>query len=286
MKNWQRRKGIMLCYPLEWKRLQSWTVPDVYYQPKLDGLRCIAQWNRSTESYQLLTSEGNELDLPHISEELTSRVLQNNMTRMDLDGEIYKHGWPFEQIISAAKRLRHPEAYLLDYHIFDCKIPEIPFETRHRALLNEVELEEGPIKLVATHLADKSLCYKMLSEVSSQGYEGIIVRHPRNIYVEKRSNSILKFKPKRSDEYLIIGTKEETSIDGEPKGTLGALEVTDPEGNVFSVGSGFTKEQRKNLWAIREHLTGNVAVVAYQAKTNKGVPRFPVIIEVKNYNSG
>ena len=50
-----RRKGIMLCAPLEEKRLLRWT-PPYLVQPKLNGERCRAI--HTPEGYILVSSEG------------------------------------------------------------------------------------------------------------------------------------------------------------------------------------------------------------------------------------
>ena len=86
----------------------------------------------------------------------------------------------------------------------------------------------------------------------------------------------MKFKPRKSDVYRIIDAKEELSITGQPKGTLGALVCRGDDGHVFSVGSGFTRGERELLWRCRDNLPGKFVKVYYQALTPAHVPRFPV----------
>jgi len=113
------------------------------------------------------------------------------------------------------------------------------------------------------------------------GYEGIIVRHTQAPYELKRSLYVMKFKAKKEDDYEIVGYQEEMSILGEPKNSLGAVICKSGDGNIFNVGSGFTAEQRYNLWTNKEELLGKTAKVKYQhLTTGKQVPRFPVFIEV------
>jgi ATP-dependent DNA ligase len=54
----------------------------------------------------------------------------------------------------------------------------------------------------------------------------------------------------------------------------------DNMGTQFKVGTGFTAEQRQNLWKIKETLIGKSAKVMYQALTNDHIPRFPVFVEI------
>lgn len=122
---------------------------------------------------------------------------------------------------------------------------------------------------------------RVFDRVIELGYEGIIVRHNMAPYQRKRSTLVMKFKPKKSDGYKIIGYEEEISIEGVPKGSLGSLQCKSGDGNVFSVGTGFSRDQRDQLWQVREGLNGKVAKVKYQHITSgRKVPRFPVFVEV------
>ena len=91
----------------------------------------------------------------------------------------------------------------------------------------------------------------------------------------------MKFKPKKEDTYKIISYQEEVSIEGNPKGALGSLVCSSGDGNTFNVGTGFTFDQRKELWKNRESLVGKLARIQYQHITSgKKVPRFPVFVEI------
>ena len=89
---WTRRKGILLCYPFEEKRLAKWAPPYIV-QPKYDGVRCRAIPIKDN-NYLLLSSEENVYySVPHINEELKSLNLNSDL---ELDGELYCHGMSFE----------------------------------------------------------------------------------------------------------------------------------------------------------------------------------------------
>ncbi len=120
------------------------------------------------------------------------------------------------------------------------------------------------------------------NSIISDGYEGIIVRNVYAFYERKRSIWVMKFKPKRSDDYEIVGVQEEYDKDGNPKDSLGALVCKSNDGNLFNVGTGFTREDRANLWDIKALLPGMIAHVEYQHLTvGKEVPRFPVFVSIK-----
>jgi ATP-dependent DNA ligase len=120
-------------------------------------------------------------------------------------------------------------------------------------------------------------------------YEGIIVRHFANNYVRQRSTGMMKFKPKKSDCYQIIGYKQEQDKNNELKNSLGALICKTQNDDVFSVGSGLTEAQRNLLWKNPDELIGKWCNIQYQHSSGL-VPRFPVFVSieerevVENYN--
>jgi ATP-dependent DNA ligase len=274
-----RRKGIMLCYPFEAKRLERWKSPYII-QPKLDGVRCRAII--SNGYVQLLSSEERVIDLvPHINKALSEMIPSGIV---ELDGELYCHGMSFEQIYSITSRSKnyHPNANKIQYHIFD-------IICRDQQIYRTSELnKQGFFKTDDTiHIVESSLV-RDLDEIMlyfhryiDKGYEGFVIRDKDGSYQRKRYTGIMKFKPHQTDLYLIIGTQEEISITGEPKGTLGAFICTSTEGTVFNVGTGLTYDQRVLYWKERESLTGLYLKVKYQSLTQSNrVPRFPVALEV------
>ena len=282
MTNWQRWKGIMKAYPFEEKRLLKWEPPFIV-QPKYDGIRCRAVPLDNGE-YILLSSEENIIySVPHINKSLT----HSDLPRWEYDGELYCHGMSFENITSITSRTvnLHPQHEMMQFHIFDI-VNEAPQHSRLSSLISLKHKFEDSMYLhmspffIADNLEDIMRIYDKLIEME---YEGIIVRHCQAPYERKRSTLVMKFKPKKEDEYEIIGYQEEVSIEGTPKGTLGSLQCKSGDGNIFSVGTGFPDDLRYRLWQVRVSLPGSRARIQYQHLTSgKKVPRFPVFVEVIN----
>ncbi len=268
-----KRTNIMLCQPFEERRLQRWNVPEVIVQPKLDGERCRAFWDFERREWVLVSSEGNEfLHVPHIGQELEELGIPHSY---HLDGELYIHNATFNDIHSIVSRKvhRHLDASSMEYHVFDL-LMEIPMAERTVKLW---DLDNGScIKLVPSILCEATpeAILQHMASFTQWGYEGIIVRHPGAPYEIRRSPYVMKFKPRKTDLYAIIGVTEEVSIEGQPKGTLGALVCCGQDGATFKVGSGFTREQREELW--QDPPIGQFVEVYYQALTPAHVPRFPV----------
>ncbi len=272
MTEWQRWKGIMKCYPFEEGRLKRW-VPPYIVQPKYDGVRCRAV--RIANGFMLLSSEENIISsVPHINEALEHI---SNLPD-ELDGELYCHGMSFEAIVSVTSRTvnLHPDHRQIQFHCFDI-VDEDP---QYKRTIDIEQLKGlSPWLVISPYWMCDTLddVTRVFDLVCEQGYEGIIVRNFLNRYERKRSTQVMKFKPKKEDEYLIIGFVEEIDKAGDPKGCLGALVCASGDGNIFNVGTGFSDLDRQMMWEVRDTLPGRNVRIKYQHITSgKKVPRFPV----------
>jgi ATP-dependent DNA ligase len=280
----------MLCYPFEEKRLSKWKPPFIL-QPKLDGDRCRALIGAAGDIV-LLSSEENEIiSVPHINEALKNLHLRN----VELDGELYIPGAPHEAIHGIVSRETnlHQDHRLVELHIFDL-VSSAAQAARLSSLLDTIPSRGtgrnfGPIQIVPSSLVyTVDDIMRQLEVYMKDNNEGFVVRDAYAPYVRKRSTQIMKFKPRKEDFYEIVGTQEEVSIKGIPKGSLGALLCVGDDGARFSVGSGslLTQSARKELWAIKETLVGKWAHVKYQHLTHaRGVPCFPVVVEIVNFGN-
>ena len=91
---------------------------------------------------------------------------------------------------------------------------------------------------------------------------------------------MMKFKPKKFDVWPITGWKEEITIDGVPKGRVGALIFTAENGEEFSAG-GLTDEEKERLWEMKDEMLGKLCQVGYQTITSaRQVPRFATVVKL------
>jgi len=289
----RKRSGIMLCYPFEAKRLERWRSPTVFVQPKLDGERARLQWI-SGIGWTLWSSTEEPLDfaVPHLIRNATLSGLPHDA---HLDGELYIHGASFEEIHSIVSRSTnlHPEHTAVSFHVFDLAEPEAPQWSRFlRLRMLERDLPEGFVPVRPEPAESLDEIWRLSERFVSQGYEGFIVRKTTGLWVPRRSTEIMKFKPKQSDVYKVIGAAQLVDKFGSRKPLLGSL-LCEADGETFSVGTGFSEDQREALWtAYLQHpemFTGGdfQARINYQnitegsSKRSKGVPRFPVFVELQ-----
>jgi ATP-dependent DNA ligase len=280
------RTGIQLCYPFETSRLEKWAPPYII-QPKLDGERCRAL--RLSQGYILLSSEENIItSVPHINVALDQwailREYKNLPPVNELDAELYHHGWTFEEIHSVIGRTtnRHAHYEMMQLHVFDV----VNFDPQLKRLYEVKNLNfsiNSPLREVdfriAASLDDLMESYRYFID---EGYEGIIVRHHAANYVRRRSTFVMKFKPKKDDEYEIVDLVEAVDKYGKPKAMLGAIICRSNDGTLFKAGAGqLDHTERTAYWKDRPNWQGKTIRVGYQNLTEtNGVPRFGICIEL------
>jgi ATP-dependent DNA ligase len=266
----------MLAVPFEERRLAKWQPPYII-QPKFDGERCRVI-SLENGIHMLLSSQENPFfSVPHILKDLS--VLGINE---ELDGELYCHGMSFEEIHSIVSRTTnlHPNHREIKLHVFDYVSKESQAE-RISKLFNIVpknlRFSITPVPYwVCNNLDEVKNTY---DRIISKGYEGIIVRHLHAHYMRKRSIWMMKFKPKKTDIYDIVGWEEEVSIEGFPKGRIGSI-ICISDGNKFGVGAGLNNDQKDLLWKNRGIIVGCKATIHYQHLTNKKIPKGTFDIEI------
>jgi len=131
--------------------------------------------------------------------------------------------------------------------------------------------------------------------ILNEGYEGIMLRGLNTFYKFGRSTlreqCLLKRKPFKDDEALVVGFIEkehnDNPIEYNERGlaqrssakegkrlanTLGALRVQHSTFGQFNVGTGFTDEQRKDIWENKEKFLNRLVTFKYQFTHIKNVP--------------
>lgn len=274
------REGIMLAQPVSDRKIRN--LGDSFFaQPKLKGERCRVEWFHG--SPVLISSYGNEFKFLN---RIKGALLDGfEHSQLPLDGEIYKHGWSFERIHSAASRKvnENPDAEQLEFHIFDYQGSESQWQRIH--VLNmkkEIGCFEGPLVHVPYTIVTPDNWLEQASIYTSEGYEGIILRGAIWSYEKRRSLYMLKFKPTEVDTYTIVGVKEAVSEDGFAKGMVGSFLVSGDDGVSFFVGAGKLDHAKRTMyWNNREGLMGKMLRVKHEKdKTVGGVPICAVAVEV------
>ena len=261
---------------------------ETFLQPKLDGVRMV--W----DGEQAWSRTGKKLAVP----KKVMEHLSYYFTDSPLDGELFSLDTPFDDISGQARRLVNPEVKVeLSYHVFDVIDRFQTFSQRSlqlAAMFGEYEADlvndaarDGcapdtpPIVQVPTHLImDWQDVETHMDFYTGIGYEGVMIRLGLGRYVGHRTHWLLKHKRFVEEPFHVCGFIEGR---GKHRGRLGALQFATVGGEVGKVGTGFSDEQREQLWikCVNKSILGMIVTVRFQEKTKKGKPRFPSFVSIR-----
>ena len=294
------RKKPMLAYPASDKPI-DYTKP-VYIQPKLDGVRCLIQYEIPFGSGHIPNSgkvvaysrTGKEWkNIQHILAELKPFFQAN--PKVILDGELYNHDLrdDFETIISLVRRQKPDDIDMLEsrdlvqFHCYDCidiGLVDASFENRMNFITHHVP-SSYCIKHVTT---DRVYKHEEALDIHHNanlvnGYEGSILR-TNDPYACKRSHNLRKFKDFSDTEATIIGFVEGK---GKRKGTLGKFIMRDADGVEFGCppGKGYNYKALKALLYRAQWYVDHKAKATFTffERTTNGSYRHPLFKCIRDY---
>lgn len=244
-------------------------------QPKLNGVRCTVQ--RHGDTLVFLSRTCKEYDVLQRHKQLCQELLEVMPEGAVWDGEIYKHGWPLEDIVSAVKAFS-PETKKLEYWVYDVVDSDLQFErvAKYRALLADKKVHKVvscPVDYVKGNANIKSLQDKYLQ----QGYEGLMLRSYSGKYRQGfRSFDLLKYKNFTDKEYKIVGATH--SVNGE------IIFMCRFNGEPFNVVPAWNSKKRKEAWLNSDSYFGKLLTVRASDFSKRNVPiGCPVGLCVRDY---
>ena len=264
-----------------------------YASHKLDGCRCITVIDKQGV-IKFYSRAGNEFETLEV---LRKEIETMNLKNVVLDGEICivdKTGKEnFQDIMKYIRRkdytIENPKYLVFDQLLYDDffgQYSKTPFHTRQEYLLRTLARYKGTNleQLKQTKIESMEQFMELCKEAEDKGWEGLILRKDTQ-YKGKRSNDILKVKQMMDAEYEVIDVAFgpfRVIEDGVEKTieTLSAVKI-EHKGNIVSVGSGFSVEQRKEFYKDPSKILNKTITVQYfeESRNQNGEYslRFPVI---------
>ena len=278
------RKKPMLAYPVSDKPI-DYNKP-VFIQPKLDGVRCLIQYEGGgiCKAYSRTGKEWKNIE--HILFNLTEWFVLN--PNVILDGELYNHDFrdDFESIISMVRKQKPTDedrsisAENVQFYCYDIVDETKSFEQRNNFITQAVPRNHC-IKHVETTQTDEASAHFIHTQNKEAGYEGSILRS-NNKYQCKRSHALRKFKDFSDAEATIIGY-----LDGKGKrtGTLGKFIMMDDNGVEFGCppGKGYNYKQLATILENIGDYIGQRATFTFFERTKAGSYRHPLFKCLRNY---
>lgn len=240
--------------------------PDWVYEPKLDGIRCLA-FKKAT-SVRLLSR--NKLELTGSYPKVTTAIGAQQGDFI-IDGELAAMQGDRTSfgLLQQARRDTVPVVYF----VFDILFADGRDVTKldlleRKALLKKTLRWRKPLSFVS-HIAEDGEAY--LDEACRKGWEGLIAKRAAAPYTKGRSRDWLKFKCSNEQELVVGGY---TDPQGARSG-FGALLVGYYEGKDLhyagKVGTGFNEQTLRELLAEMKPLEQDESPFAGKAPLRKGV---------------
>jgi len=248
-------------------------------QPKLDGVRCLAQ--RAEDGTISLTSrQGKPWTLPIIAEQLANWLPEGTV----LDGEIYVHGESCQRITSWAKsadpngKSYKPESEQLVYHVYDMPMIEGDDSlawSRRRYHLETVVVESACVQIVRSKtVQDEQALWEQHGNFIQAGYEGAILRGYEGLYLwGYRSAELLKVKQFQDDEFEVTGARDGK---GKMAGCVVFVCRNDNNDRTFECTMKTTMQERRRMYQEADQYIGKMLTVRFFDRTDDCLPRFPV----------
>lgn len=264
----------MLAFELKQYEKLLFKVP-TFVQPKLDGVRCVLNQE------ELTTRAGKPIvSCPHLQKDYYL-----------LDGELYNHDLKsdFNKIISLVRKTKPTKEDLeesekmIQYWVYDYPFyKDHVFSERHKFLEEAFKTFPNNFKLVPAYEIRnrKELDYyhNLFLEL---GYEGTMIRMDLGGYENKRSKQLLKYKDFQDAEFLILDVTPGLGNRSECAGRL-VCQIGD---KTFGCSMTGTVEFMKEVLNNKDQIIGKYATVKYFQLTEDGIPRFPTLKNIINYES-
>ena len=264
----------------------------VYVSTKLDGIRCLiidgVAYSRSLKPIRnkyIQSIIGNEKYNGFDGELVVGNIYDKDVFQKTTSGVMSEQGEP----------------NFVFYVFDDFTNPTLPYSERADKMRYKVDTLTDRIKFLGQKLIHTVDDIKLvLGKEQSLGGEGLILRNPDGVYKFGRSTPkqqlSIKVKFFEQDEFEIVGFEErytntnETTINElgytsrsshrdnlVPTNALGSL-VLKCGDTTFKCGTGFTDEQRQEIWDNRDKYLGKLASVRYMSVGLKERPRIPSFI--------
>jgi DNA ligase-1 len=255
----------------KYKDVEFW-----YSSPKLDGLRSYGSYDK-----MLSRSGHDQFGFEKIQNEINILL---DMGFTFTDGELFSDEVDFEDIqgiVTTRKNIDPIKKESVYYNVFYIGRNDYKDTSDMVDAMNSIDwtqfkyLRQVKYEVIKN---DPILITKKCRRLTNDGFEGIMLRHPKIQYEWKRSNALLKYKLFKEDDFKCIGFNP-GEIGTKYEHTLGTILVEgvdiiiDEEGieigrkPVCSEVSGFKDPMRHEIWNNQDFYMNKIVEVKYQNST-------------------
>jgi DNA ligase-1 len=237
---------------------------DFLVSEKLDGVRAV--WDGSVLRFR----SGRTIAAP--------RWFLASLPATSLDGELWLGRKSFD-VLSGVVRKESPvddEWRYVRYMVFDLPHEPGPFVQRAARIRELLEAAPQPWLNVVeqTSVADAASLQTRLDGLVAAGGEGLVLHRADAPWAPGRSDALRKLKPAPDEEGRVMA---QIPGKGKYQGRMGALLLETPEGQRFSLGTGFSDAMRASPPPV-----GTLVTYRYRDHTPSGLPKFASFLRVRD----
>lgn len=305
--------GSVMLASADSSEIENWNENDIVVNVKFDGVRIIAQRTESG-NFEYYTRSFNKIDKKYLPDiDLTLNQMDAKAREKFgvfprlyfVDGELTS----LERTVTSGEINKMLSGTFhsttkFTFNVFDVVIGTIllPETITQAPLSKRIELlfdlfsplaneqKDKSITVVSYDIMQKSMINGYFQNIVAAGGEGLIIKNLTAPYELKRSKYWVKMKEIKTADLII------RSVNPGDKGTkyqnvMGSLTCESADGNLsVNIGSGFTDEDRDNLWNNKQSIIGRIIEVEYNVviknKNNERLslflPRFKQFRNDKN----
>lgn len=235
-----------------------------FESPKLNGVNATYKW---IDDGLVLLSRGGE-NYPLIDQHLEDiQKIMEDLEVNELNGEIYIHGLPLQDITSAVKKYNEHTSKL-EFHIFDIPAYKSEYTRRLDAMRSIAETEFVKVVPAGTAFNHEELD-TLHDDYVKEGYEGLMVRNGKGLYVHNtRSYDVQKLKKAQDAEFKVVGH----NIDKNGH----AVFICEAGDKTFKVKLKGTAEERLAMAAKAESYYNQWLKIEFEMYSKDNIPLKPV----------
>lgn len=289
-------KGHTLAKALALKKLPfSWPL---IAEVKEDEIRCEVRRSTSGSTAEFYSFSGKPLhNLGGFGVGFQNLMIHHNITSLDIGVLVNKNFNDSYRWTQSSRKV--PEglgAFMVEFIVFD--VPEwgvIEYAAR-RFLVREVARSGAilglgtrtPVEYGTVESAEAALA--LFDQVRQSGYEGLMLKDLRGVYAAgRRTYDWLKVKPEADEDGVIQRIIQAISLEGEPLGRAGSVEVAVPildvsgvvVGHNFASPSGIPHALGRDMFENPGKYKGEWCEFKYMERDRQGGYRHPVFHRVR-----
>jgi DNA ligase-1 len=253
---------------------------DIVCQYKIDGIRALT--SHTSLGIVRLTRTNNAIQFQEHLDMDCYNLLSYLPGGTIIDGELYKHGMPFEEITSrcsVGRKEPHYDREVIEYWIFDIiTVEPMSYMNRYNMLCDAYNLCAGSGKIILmpvfTCPGNLTSITAQLEQAVSYGYEGIMIKNPTSNYIHGRTCNLLKVKDFNDEEGIVMRV---ISGSGTEEGCAIFILYDNLTCKEFPVRPKGTFDQRRYWYSNPNTVIGKYYTYKYFGHRTPGqLPRFPV----------